>query len=174
MGIETKFTAGMTAQLQTDQMQSAGPVCAAPIFLKAKASSQRGGKLTRPSFQRGSISGPYRTRRGTAFDIRYRVRGADGKTVHRCRRVYVNSKKEALSILQDQIRDSQNEVRPVAQITVSEFIERYWWPHLDRQYVKPSTLAGYQSGVRQLLPVLGELRLADVTPIHIEEVATKK
>lgn len=174
MRIETKFTAGMTVQVQTDQMQSAGPVYAAPIFPKAKASSQTGGKLTRRSFQRGSIAGPFRTKYGTAFDIRYRVRGSEGKAVHRCRRIYVNSKKEALAILQDQIRDSQNDVRPVAQITVSEFIERYWRPYLDRQNVKPSTRAGYESGIRQLLPVLGELKLADVTPIHIEEIATKK
>jgi integrase len=174
MRIEPKFIAGMTVQLQGDQLQSTGPVYGAPVVLKAKASSQRGGKLTRPSFQKGSIGGPYRTKHGTAFDIRYRIRSGDGKPVHKSQRLYVNSKKEAWAILQDRVRDSRNEVRPLAQITVSEFIKRYWRPYLDRQGVKPSTRAGYESGVRQLLPVLGDLRLVDVTPIHIEDIATKK
>src|SRR5262245_47235124 len=138
MRIETKLSAGMTVQSQTDQMQSAGPVCAAPIFLKAKASSQRGGKLTRPSFQKGFVSEGRRTKHGLAFVIRYRVRTTEGKWVHKSETLYgLKGKKDARGILSERLRDSTNSMRPPATLTVRTFIDQYWRPYLDRRDVKP-------------------------------------
>jgi len=44
-----------------------------------------------------------------------------------------------------------------------------------RGRLKPSTRAGYQSNLdRHVLPTIGDLRLADVSPIHIEQLLGEK
>jgi integrase len=56
-----------------------------------------------------------------------------------------------------------------------KFIKMFWKPGLDRKRVKPSTIDGYDSVLdRHLLPQLGDLRIADVAPLHVEEIVQKK
>jgi integrase len=58
---------------------------------------------------------------------------------------------------------------------VRNFIETFWKPYLERKRVKPSTKAGYNSIVeRHILPSLGEIRLVDLAPLHVEELLRMK
>jgi hypothetical protein len=117
--------------------------------------------------------------------------------VHKSERLYgLNGKKEARTILDARLRDSMNEIRPLATLTVRTFIDQYWRPYLDRREVKPSTRACYETGLRQLgctdlakpnaakrsdarsrrpsLPQIGDLLLREVTPLHIEDIVCAK
>jgi integrase len=56
-----------------------------------------------------------------------------------------------------------------------EFVEGYWKPYLERKQVKPSTKAGYESVLKvHILPTLGEIRLVDIAPLHIEDLLHAK
>ena len=50
------------------------------------------------------------------------------------------------------------------------FVDRYWTAYLDRLGAKPSTRKSYGSILKNVLPSLGQLLLAQVTPLHIEHV----
>src|SRR4051812_13691168 len=131
-------------------------------------------KMPRPYYQRGSVYGPYRAHGERVFKVRFRVRNAAGMEVNRQETLRVSSKKEARSILDQKIRDSQNREPAVTEMTVATFIEKYWRPYMKRRGIKDSSLSGYESSLRQVLPTLGDFRLADVTPLNIEEIAQKK
>lgn len=134
--------------------------------------------MTRLSqYQKGFVSDPIRTRNGLVFKIRYRVPAANGKWKHRCETLYgLTGKKAARAVLDDRIKTMSNTpMQEASEMTLREFIEAFWKPSLDRKQIKPSTLDGYESVLeRHVLPLLGDLCILDITPLHIEEFVQKK
>jgi integrase len=127
--------------------------------------------MNRQSFQKGHVSGPIRTRQGSAFKIRWRERQADGRWKQRSELLYGTAgKKEARSVLEDRIKLNATQSTQPSELTVRAFIDEYWKPYLDRKNVKASTRAAYQSMLdRFVIPALGERRLVEVVPIHVEQ-----
>ena len=57
--------------------------------------------MARPSFQRGYVSDPIRTRTGIVFVIRYRLRSGDGRWKHKSENLHgLENKKAARAVLQ--------------------------------------------------------------------------
>ncbi len=127
--------------------------------------------MTHSSFQHGHVSDAIRTRKGTAYVIRYRVRKADGTWAHKAERLYgLDGKKAARAVLDERTREASNQSISPKDLTVQAFVDQYWRAYLDRLGAKPSTLKSYQSILKNVLPSLGQLQLAQVTPLHIEQV----
>lgn len=125
------------------------------------------------SYQKGHVVGPIRTRSGCKYILRYRVRMADGKWKQKAETLYgVKGKKEALAVLDQRIRDSSNAaVMETQGLTLTQFVDAYWRPYLNRKRVKPSTRQGYDSMFHlHIAPALGEFRLSDIAPLHIEQL----
>lgn len=131
--------------------------------------------VTRRSYQQGYVSEPRKTRRGVAFVIRYRMRTAEGTWSQKAETLYdLSGKKAARAILDDRIRESENKPPEATEFTVQGFVEVYWRPYLDRKQIKPSTKRSYESVLKlHILPKIGNLRLADVSPLHIEHLVSK-
>jgi integrase len=132
--------------------------------------------MTRLSFQQGYVSNPLPTRRGPVFKIRYRIRRADGKWKHKSETLYgLAGKKAAKAILAQRIQEASAQKSNVAELTFREFVETHWKAYLDRKQIKLSTRSGYQSALdRHLLPALGGIRLAEIAPLHLEELLSAK
>jgi integrase len=132
--------------------------------------------VTRQSYQHGWVSNPIRTQRGIAFKIRYRARTAEGKWKHRSETLQnLPGRKAARAILEQRIREASAIPAETTDLTFREFVDSDWMPHQLRNGMKPSTRAGYESALqRHILPVLGELRLASITPLHIENLMKGK
>ena len=130
--------------------------------------------MTRRSYQQGYVSEPIRTSHGVAFRIRYRLRNADGKWIHRSETIYgLPGKKAARAVLDQRIRELETKTVEVTDLTALDFIETYWRPYLERKQVKPSTRRSYESALqRHILPKLGSLRLTDISPLHVESLVT--
>ena len=132
--------------------------------------------MTRQTYQHGWVSNPIHTQRGIAFKIRYRVRTAEGKWKQRSETLYnLTGRKAARAAVEQKIRQASAMPPETTDLTFREFVETYWLPHLERNGMKPSTRAGYDSALqRHILPVLGGLKLADVAPLHIENFMKSK
>jgi integrase len=132
--------------------------------------------MTRLSYQQGYVSEPIRTRRGIAFKIRYRVHTAQGKWKQKAETLYgLSGKKTARAILEQKIREASGRKVEAAELTFTDFVESYWKPYLDRRNVKPSTRLSYEVALgRHLHPVLGDMHLAGITPLHIEDLLQSK
>jgi integrase len=128
--------------------------------------------LTRQSYQQGYVSDPIRTRRGSVYRIRYRLRTADGKWVHKSETLEgLSGKKAARAVLHQRIRESQNRPIETVDFTVQHIVDALWRPYLDRKQVKPSTKRSYDCELRvHILPALGAMRITDVSPLHIEKL----
>ena len=128
--------------------------------------------MTRQSLQQGYVSDAIRTRNGIAYKIRYRVRAGRGKWKQKSETLYgLKGKKAARKELADRIKDSSATAVGLSEMTFEEFVERFWQPYLDRKNVKPSTRRSYRSMFDlHILPVLGELYLRDVSPLHVDEM----
>jgi integrase len=127
--------------------------------------------MTHSSFQRGYVSGALHTHKGTAYVIRYRVRKADGSWTHKAERLYgLDGKKAARAVLDQRVREASKQSVFVEDLTVQAFVDQYWKAYLDRLGAKPSTRKSYGSILKNVLPSLGQLKLAHVTPLHIEQV----
>src|SRR5262249_29547299 len=126
--------------------------------------------------QQGYVSDPIRTRRGIGFKIRYRVRSVNGKWKQKSELIYgLSSKKVARAVLSERLQAATNQKPEAAELTFQEFVASYWRPYLDRKQVKPSTQAGYESLLKiHILPALGEMRLVDLAPLHIEDLLQAK
>ena len=128
--------------------------------------------MTRQSYQQGYVSNPIRTRRGLIFRIRYRLRSADGKWIHKSETLEgLPGKKAARAVLDQRIREAQN--RPIQSVdfTVQHLVDALWRPYLERKLVKPSTKRSYNCELNaHILPALGSMRISDVSPLHIEKV----
>ncbi len=132
--------------------------------------------MTRQFYQRGYVSEPVRTQRGTKFVIRYRVRTGKGKWKHRSETHYgLTGKKAARAVLAQRLREASARKIEAAELTLRDFVETYWKPYLDRKNVKPSTRFSYWSALEgHILPTLGDLLLADIAPLHIEDLLVGK
>src|SRR4051812_3180873 len=94
--------------------------------------------VTRQSYQKGYVSDPIRTQRGIVFKIRYRMRTAEGKWIHKTETLYgLAGKKVAREQLDRRIKDAENQQPELTDLTLNQFIEGYWRPYLDRKEVKP-------------------------------------
>ena len=128
--------------------------------------------MTRQSYQQGYVSDPIRTRRGLVFRIRYRLRAADGKWMHKSETLEnLSGKKAARAVLDQRIRESQNRPIEALDFTVQHIVDSLWRPYLERKLVKPSTKRSYDCELRvHILPALGAMRISDVAPLHIEKL----
>ena len=132
--------------------------------------------MTRQSYQQGYVSDPIRTRQGLVFRIRYRLRSANGKWVHKSETLHgLSGKKGARAVLDQRIREAQNRPIEAVDFTVQHIVDALWRPYLDRKQVKPSTKRSYDCELRvHVLPVLGAMRITDVSPLHIEKLLQAK
>ena len=97
--------------------------------------------MNRRSYQKGYVSQPIRTNDGLKFVIRYRVRASKGVWQHKAETLYgLSGKKAAQAILDERIRDESTQKTTTPNLTLTQFIDAYWRPYLERQNVKPSTL----------------------------------
>jgi integrase len=128
------------------------------------------------SYQQGYVSTPIHTRRGIVFRIRYRVRTGEGKWTHKSETLYeLPGRKAARDVLQQRIREASATPPETSELTFQEFVEAYWTPYLRHKGRKPSTRVGYACALkRHVLPALGQLRLKDITPVHIENLVKAK
>jgi integrase len=145
-----------------------------------RVSHGKGGQaMTRQSYQsyqRGYVSKAIRTRHGIVFKIKYRVRTAQGKWRQTSETLYdLTRRKAARAILAKRIQETAN-VRPEGMdLTFREFVNAYWKPYLERKGVKPSTRASYESALeRHIMSVFGEMRIREITPLHIEQFSQAK
>jgi integrase len=106
------------------------------------------------------------------FRIRYRLRGADGKWMHKSETLEnLSGKKAARAVLDQRIREAQNRPIEALDFTVQHIVDSLWRPYLERKQVKPSTKRSYECELRvHILPTLGAMRIADVAPLHIERL----
>jgi integrase len=127
------------------------------------------------SYQKGYVSDAIRTRRGIAFKIRYRVRTADGWK-HASETLYgLSGKKAAREELDQRIREASATLPENSDLTFRQFVEAIWKPYAERTGMKPSTRTGYDCALKKhILPVLGDLKLTDITPLHIENFVKAK
>jgi integrase len=132
--------------------------------------------MSRQSYQKGYISKPISTPNGLKFVIRYRVRTSENKWKHKAETLYgMTGKKAARAKLDERIRESSMQPTGTPDLTLTDFIEAYWKPYLERRRVKPSTLQGYESLLkRHVTPVLGGWHLKDIGPMHIEQLVQSK
>jgi integrase len=132
--------------------------------------------MTRQSFQKGYVSQPIHTRQGIVFKIRFRVRMGDGKWKQKSETIHgVTGRKAARAVLERRIRDATPARIEAADLTLKGFVEKYWRPYLDRKSVKPSTRTSYESALRlHVLPGLGNIRIGEVVPLHIENLLQTK
>lgn len=132
--------------------------------------------MTRQSYQQGHVSEPIRQRNGVAFKIRYRVRTAAGKWKQKCETLYnLPGKKAARVVLQQRLQETSATPHETLDFTFREFVETYWVPYLERKGMKPSTKVGYDCALqRHIMPVLGDLKLVNISPLHIENFINAK
>jgi integrase len=127
--------------------------------------------LTRQSYQQGYMSEEFQSPQGPARRVKYRVRDSNGNWSQRSETVYGSSKKAARAVLDRRIRESQNRPIEAPDFTVLHLVDSLWRTNLERKQVKQSTKRSYDCELRvHILPALGGMRIADVTPLHIEKL----
>ena len=132
--------------------------------------------MTRQSYQQGYVSEAMRTRQGIAFKIRYRVRTSSGKWKQRSETLHgLSGKKAAKAVLDRRIHEATSTTLETSELSLREIVETFWNPTHDRKGLKPSTRIGYESALKKhIFPALGDLRLADIAPLHIEQFSRDK
>ncbi len=133
--------------------------------------------MTRKSYQKGFVSKPLRAADGEMyFIIRYRLRSADGGWTHKSENLRgLKGRKQARAILDQRIAEATNRKPEFVELTLRQFADDYWKPYLNRKNVKPSTLKSYGSGLtHHIMPMLGNMRLVDIAPLHIEQLVQAK
>jgi integrase len=122
------------------------------------------------------VSEPIRTRRGIIFKIRYRVPMADGKWKQKSETLYgLSGKKAARAVLDQRLRELSAIPPETSELTFGDFVEAIWKPYTERKGMKPSTRFGYECALdKHILPVLGNVKLANITPLHIENFVKAK
>ena len=131
--------------------------------------------MTRQSFQRGYVSKPIPSPRGLRFKVRFRVPGANGRWKQKNKTIYATSRKVARAELERMIREASAQPVQASDLTFQQFVESYWKPYLDRRNVKPSTRCSYLCALgKHILLVLGDMRLTDITPLHVENLVQGK
>jgi integrase len=81
----------------------------------------------------------------------------------------VPGKKAARAVLQQRLQEASATPNETVDFTFRQFVETYWASYLERKGMKPSTRVGYDCALqRHILPVLGDLKLVNISPLHIE------
>ena len=132
--------------------------------------------MARDSFQTGSVRVRETKRRGTVWVLRYRVRddssGTEWREVSETTPAECRTRKDALKLLSRRLAEvnGRNSTEAgsdsiVSSITFAEFVESDWASYVENRALKPSTLYGYQSMMKNyLLPEFGERRLSKIGP----------
>jgi integrase len=110
------------------------------------------------------------------------VKRADGRWTaaiifddYRRKWIYGKTRRDVSDRLR-KIRSDVAEGRPVVndRLTVSEYLNR-WLYEIAKQQTRPMTWRGYEHLVRlHILPTLGRVRLAKLTPQHVQSLVTQK
>ncbi len=121
----------------------------------------------RKSYQRGNLTPTTRKRdRKQGWRLKWRDAQGEQQSVT----VYEKTKKEARALLDDNIRQAWGRPAEATEMSFKQFVDDVWWPHLQRRDVKRRTLKGYECNLRNhIVPFFGEMRLADIGPIHVEK-----
>lgn len=132
--------------------------------------------MTRQSYQQGYVSKPIRTRWGIIFKIRYRVPRANGKWKQKRETLYgLSGRNAARAVLDQRLRELSAVPAKASELTFRDFVETFWKPYAERKGMKPSTQFGYECALnKHILPVLGDLNLAHIAPLHIEGFVNAK
>jgi hypothetical protein len=138
--------------------------------------------MIRRSFQKGHISKRKTKNHGVVYDIRFRVRTAEGKWKQRCETLNALgegkvARAKAEEILEYRLREANpaNGIVMPSNMTLRQFADSQWQQYLDRKAVKPSTRASYRAYLnKHLLPASGDFRLSDTTLLHVGELLSKK
>jgi integrase len=130
--------------------------------------------MNRHTYQQGHIEA-VRTRHGEGFKIKWRVYDANGTWHWKAETLYGVTKKEAKAIKAERIRESSKQAQQPTDLTLRKFVEVQWKPYLKQQNIKQSTIYGYVSALeRHILPVLGDMKLDEITPVDIGSVLKSK
>jgi len=138
--------------------------------------------MIRRSFQKGHISKRKTKNHGVVYDIRFRVRSPEGKWKQRCETLNALgegkvARAKAEEILEFRLREANpaNGIVIPSNMTFRQFADSQWQQYLDRKAVKPSTRASYRTYLnKHIMPVFGEFKLSDITPLHVGELLSKK
>ena len=132
--------------------------------------------MTRQSYQRGYVSKPISTWSGTVFKIRYRVKSADGKWMHKSETLHgLSGRKAARAVLDERIREASNQKPEGSDLSLRTFVDVFWKPYLQRLALKLSTKNNYHSVLhRHILPVFGEMRIEEIVPLRVESFVQTK
>jgi integrase len=134
--------------------------------------------MARPRYQEGSLVVRGRPKR---YVIRWREDVAkDDGTIRRIQRaetigpVSQINKQQALEILQSRVSSaSQEQRRPKATITFSEFVRTEWKPNAELALRKSSMRIYSFNLEKHILPMVGDLPIRDLGVAHIEACLSK-
>jgi integrase len=133
--------------------------------------------MNRQSFQEGFVSDEKKSKRGSYFEIRYRIPQPNGKWLHKSERLYgVAGKKAARQVLRERLEEAAAQGSPLESgLTLRQFSDSYWKPHVDRRGLKLSTMASYRTVLnKHILPELGDLTPEEITALRISDLTKKK
>jgi len=100
--------------------------------------------MTLRRFPQGYVSNSIRTRNGTAFKIRYCVPAPGEKLKHSSETLYgLEGKKAARAVLEERIKNAAK--IESTDMILTEFVNTFWKPYLDRKDLKPATRSGHRS-----------------------------
>jgi hypothetical protein len=104
------------------------------------------------------------------------VRTSDGKWKQKSETLYdLKGKKAAQAELNKRIQDATPMRLEGSELTLRGFVDAYWKPSLDRKCLKLSTRQTYDSALEcHIMPALGDYRISDVAPLHVEKLAQAK
>lgn len=114
-------------------------------------------------------TGYIRKRGNRSWQLTYDApRGADGKRRQRYETVH-GTKRHAQARLNEILHSlNKGDYREETTLTVAEYIE-LWLREYVRPNLRPRTAEGYETIIRKhVLPALGHIRLADLSPRHIQ------
>jgi integrase len=142
---------------------------------KDEPSSRKEILMARRSYQEGYVSKAKKGKRGEYFEIRYRVPIANGKWKHKSERLFgLAGKKEARQVLNDRLQRYSARNSQIGYLSVTDFIQRYWKPNLERRRTKPSTRYGYDCVLgKHIIPVIGDMPIIEIGPLSIEDVVSR-
>lgn len=135
--------------------------------------------MVRDSFQRGSVRSRETKRKGTVWELRYRIRDESCETgwrdVTETAPPQCKTRKEALKLLSEKLAEINRQDSLVSSsspasnsITFAEFVESDWRSYVENRRQKPSTLYGYESMINNyLLPEFGRRPLNTISPVDL-------
>ncbi len=137
---------------------------------------------THLSHQRGWVEKrhPFKNSKEVVFLLRWYVRDSESRngwkkkseTLRGCstkKQAKVELEKRMQSVNRTNSSPGEN-----TNLSFERFLRGPWEDYLDSKQVKPSTRSSYDSMLKNyLMPLLGELPMREVTPLHVSEVLRK-